>query len=228
MHIVIQCAASKHPDAKAFFAKDGRTVHFVARPEFAPKNTEILYARPDDLSDTKGKTWRQCLEAYVTERGLQNPYGLSQAYRLYRRKSYSNLTNRFGAKNVFILSAGWGLIRADFLTPTYDVTFNRRAKESNPMAFLPSTSGWHYFQQIPIQSREPVVFLGGRDYLPLFESLTEPLHGKRIVFERIEPRKKFDKGRPYKGMEMRPFAVAARTNWHYQCADALASGETVL
>jgi hypothetical protein len=35
--------------------------------------------------------------------------------------------DRFGLENVYVLSASWGLIRADFLTPYYDITFSSSA-----------------------------------------------------------------------------------------------------
>jgi hypothetical protein len=38
------------------------------------------------------------------------------------------LVEKFGIEKVFILSAGWGLIRADFLTPNYDITFSGSAE----------------------------------------------------------------------------------------------------
>jgi hypothetical protein len=34
---------------------------------------------------------------------------------------------QFGIENTFILSAGWGLIDATFLTPAYDITFSAKA-----------------------------------------------------------------------------------------------------
>lgn len=35
---------------------------------------------------------------------------------------------KFGLDNVMILSAGWGLIPAQFLTPRYDITFSASAE----------------------------------------------------------------------------------------------------
>ena len=46
-----------------------------------------------------------------------------------RRPSvYRELVHALGAENVFILSAGWGLLSADFLTPNYDITFSATAE----------------------------------------------------------------------------------------------------
>jgi hypothetical protein len=51
-----------------------------------------------------------------------NPLGLYPAWRLYENRSYEGLVDRFGVDNLYILSAGWGLISAAFLTPNYDIT----------------------------------------------------------------------------------------------------------
>ena len=49
-----------------------------------------------------------------------NSLGLLPVYRLYANPVYERLVDKLGVANVYILSAGWGLIRADFLTPSYD------------------------------------------------------------------------------------------------------------
>jgi hypothetical protein len=60
--------------------------------------------------------------------GARNPLGLYPAYRLYENRVYGRLVEAFGVENIYILSAGWGLIRADFLTPYYDITFSHSAE----------------------------------------------------------------------------------------------------
>ncbi len=49
--IVIQCAASKTPRAGHLRTRDGQRVVFVARPDEAPPEPGVVYARPDDISD---------------------------------------------------------------------------------------------------------------------------------------------------------------------------------
>jgi hypothetical protein len=56
-----------------------------------------------------------------------NPLGLYSAWQLYENKAYARLVDQLGIDRVYILSAGWGLIRADFLTPCYDITFSQSA-----------------------------------------------------------------------------------------------------
>ena len=58
-----------------------------------------------------------------------NPLGLYPAYQLYENEIYGRLIDHLGMSKVYILSAGWGLIAAHFLTPYYDITFSRSAED---------------------------------------------------------------------------------------------------
>jgi hypothetical protein len=225
--IVIQCAAGKAPHAGVFRALDGRQVRFVARPELCGSEVNVIFARPDDTSDVPNRTWRARLLDYVAMNGQENPFGLFKAYQLYNHKAYAALVRTFGEQHVFVLSAAWGLIRADHLTPAYDVTFNRRAKLKKPEAFVANTSTYDYFQQLPPDTG-PIVFLGGKDYLPLLETLTASLRRQRIVFVRAGDLGLSNARRTPIGMRFKPYPVAAKTNWHYQCALSLAHGKISL
>ncbi|SFK18318.1 MULTISPECIES: hypothetical protein [Falsiroseomonas] len=56
------------------------------------------------------------------------------------------------------------------------------------------------------------------DYRPLFDALTAGQDGRRIVFfnSLTEP--------AIFGCDLRRFPTTRRTNWHYDCAIALATG----
>jgi hypothetical protein len=177
MNIVIQCAASKRRDAGHLGTSSGKLVDFVAHSQIAPRDSDRVYARPDDLRED-GASWRQHLVKYNNHPG-DNPRRLYRAYDLYENITYMRLVDRFGLSNVYILSAGWGLIRADFLTPYYDITFSpsadaykrrRRADRYDDFRMLSNGTG------------EGIVFFGGKDYLPLFCSLTDPIRNKKFVF----------------------------------------------
>ena len=75
------------------------------------------------------------------------------------------------------------------------------------------------FCPLPADTNEKVLFLGGRDYLPLFARLTASVHSTRTVF--------YNSMRPpdAPGCDLFRFATTTRTNWHYECADALMRGE---
>lgn len=100
---------------------------FVASPIGAPAREGFVYARPDDVSDT-GESWRERLRSYNANPG-ENPLTLRRAADLYLNPIYNLLVHRIGWQNVYILSAGWGIVRSGFLTPMYDVTFGNVKKE---------------------------------------------------------------------------------------------------
>ena len=155
MIVVIQCAASKRPQAGRMVAS-GRSVHFVAHPQKAP-NIPDRITHPDDCTED-GSTWRQLVAEYNKNPG-NNPLGLCPAFELYKRDVYRRLVDKFDLKNVYILSAGWGLIRADFLTPSYDITFSASAE---PYARRLKTNKYADFQMLPPETGDQVVFLGAK------------------------------------------------------------------
>jgi hypothetical protein len=212
--VVIQCAASKRPDAGHLETRDGQQVDFVANPEAAPANPRRVYARPDDISDD-GRTWRQVLLDYNKE-PHNNPLGLVPAYQLYENRIYARLVERFGVVNVFILSAGWGLISADFLTPSYDITFSISA---DPYKRRRKLDRYNDLCMLPVSAHQEVVFFGGKDYLPLFCALTEQHRDRRLVY--------YNSASPpqLSGCTLKRYQTSTRTNWHYECANAFIDGE---
>ena len=211
MIVVIQCAASKRPDAGHLSTPDGKSVMFVARPDLAPHDDSRLYAHPDDDCGT-GSSWRKALKSYHTNPGT-NPLRLLPAWYLYCPPTYQLLVERFGFDRLYVLSAGWGLIRSDFLTPNYDVTFSAA---SNVPKFKRRTrhTTFHDFRMLPSTVSDPIVFFGGKSYVPLFCQLTSAVRSQRTVF--------YAGSRPSApGCTLRSFGHPF-TNWHYQCAQAFA------
>jgi hypothetical protein len=206
MIVVIQCAATKHSEAGHLRSSDGKPVTFVANPRAAPTDNACIYARPDDQAQD-GITWRNLLESY--NKAGDNPIGLFPAFRLYENKTYAQLANRFGLNNLYILSAGWGLISAGFLTPYYDITFSPSAEVYKRRR---KTDRYQDFCMLPMSTVEPIVFFGGKDYVPLFCTLTKSAKGKRTVF--------YNSANPpvAVGCVLERFETATRTNWHYECA----------
>jgi hypothetical protein len=103
-------------------------------------------------------------------------------------------------------------LSASFLTPYYDITF------------IINAESWKRWQkkdayadlcQLPSNTDENVLFLGGKDYLPLFMRLTALVRSKRTVFcnSSTQP--------DAPGCELERFVTTTRTNWHYECADML-------
>jgi hypothetical protein len=89
MIAVIQCAATKRCDAGHLRQRDGTKVMFVADPAKAPADSECLFVRPDDVSDS-GATWRQVLAEYNAN-PANNPFRLLRAFELYKNAAYRGL-----------------------------------------------------------------------------------------------------------------------------------------
>jgi hypothetical protein len=213
MIIVIQCAASKRLGAGHMIAEDGRLIDFVANPKIAPADCRRVYARPDDAAEG-GRSWRQLIIEYNNTPST-NRLDLLPAYQLYQKDIYRRLADTFGLSNLYILSAGWGLIRADFLTPHYDITFRsgvepyKRRKKSDLYAD---------FNMLPSESEDDIIFLGGKDYLPLFCRLSEGARLAPIIFYNSAVAPELKRAR------LRRYRTATRTNWHYECANDLIRG----
>lgn len=213
MKIVIQCAASKDPAAGMMTTSDGTPVLFVADPARAPVRTDIVYARPDDFAED-GQRGRDGLLLYNLQPG-DNPLGLLPAWRLYRHPVYGKLIERFGEAKIFILSAGWGLIRSDFLTPAYDITFSAQAE---PFKRRRPSDAYSDFNMLEGQQNEPVAFFGGKDYLPLFCRLTTNYAGPRIVAFNSASLPEAH------GVRFVRYHTRTRTNWHYEAVNAFLDG----
>ena len=213
MKIVIQCAAKKDSDAGSLTDAHGKPVLFVANPGLAPHSDTYVYTRPDDPAG-HGKTWRDLLVDYNATG--ENRLGLLPAYRLYRQQVYRQLVDRYGVGNVFILSAGWGLISADFLTPKYDITFLARADKYKRRS---KRDRYNDFRMLPDDGDEEVVFFGGKDYLPLFCNLTREYRGRRFIY--------YNSGSPPKAPDctLIRYPTTTRTNWHYGCARDFMAGK---
>lgn len=213
---VIQCAGSKRPDAGHFVADDGCKVLFVAGPADPActlADQTLRYALPDDETPS-GYTYRERLEQYNRDSRTDNPWGLLPAWQLYKPRAYQTLVDALGVGNVFILSAGWGLVAANYLLPKYDITFSSHADAYKRRR----RSDKHYrdFSMLPKHAAKHVFFFGSKDYLALFCALTADverctafvnsnaqLSGTNCQFVRYE--------------------TTTRTNWHYGCVNDFAA-----
>ena len=211
MIVVIQCAGSKH-DGGSFKTRDGRKVLFVADPAIAPPSQDLFYARPDDLADN-GTTWREKLLEY-NRTPDRNPLGLLPASALYKDPVYARLVERFGSDRTYILSAGWGLIGASFLTPFYDITFGA---VKPPDRYKRRKKGDFYrdFRMLSDDVDDTVVVFASDRYMLLFSDLTSRFTGRRVVF--------YSTANPPQvtGCSLEKFRGTRSTNWQYDCANAL-------
>lgn len=214
MIAVIQCAAGKKANAGHMNTRDGKPVLFVVDPSSAPPSASYVYARPDDIFES-GTTWRQELLNYNIAPG-ENPLNLLPAFELYANRAYTNLAAKMGQGNLYILSAGWGLIAGSFLSPNYDITFSAQAE---PYMRRKNNSRYNDFCMLPEESKEELVFFGGKSYVPLFCQLTKRHKGPRTIF--------YNSTQPPEapGCKLKRFETTTRTNWHYERVSAFLSGQ---
>ena len=208
---VIQCAGGKRADAGHFVGDDGRKVMFVADRAAAPACQSLCYARPDDETPA-GHTYRERLEQYNRDDRIDNPWGLLPAWRLYKPRAYRTLVDALGVGNVFILSAGWGLVPADYLLPLYNITFS-----SNASTYKRRRAGdrrYRDYSMLPQDTAKHVFFFGGKGYLKLFCTLTANIR-RRTAF--------VNSNNLPKGMNCRTVRYKTTPrNWHYECVNAFA------
>ena len=188
---------------------------FVANPNDAPLGGSQIYARPDDSSDW-GMSWRSVLQEYNAAPD-NNPFRLLQAGRLYKDATYGMLMEHCGPERLYILSAGWGLVRADFLTPDYDITFSKH-QNVKPFKRRYDHDLYHDFSMLPSDTTERITFFGGKAYVGLFCNQTSSVKGPRYVWYNS----KNEPNTP--GCILRRFHTTTRTNWHYECARAFVEG----
>ncbi len=227
MKIVIQCCLQKNPDAGTFSTEDGKVVRFVAQSDDCQITDQEYFCKPDDVMPDNNITWRDYLVQYNDEycSTRVNPCNLSAAIDLYKPKIYKELGNVFGEENVFILSAGWGLINGRFLLPNYDITFSKRAKKYEEQKFRNrrnsenNNSSWKDFNHLSenqILEDEIIYFFGGLDYITQYRKLTSSIPNQKVIFYNSNSFQ-FNANDSYQYTRYRPLN-ALKTNWHYQCA----------
>ena len=148
--------------------------------------------------------------------GDENPLGLLKACRLYVPAIYTELATGLGVGNVLILSAGWGLIRADYLLPSYDITFSAAAEAYKRRRVQDKFDDFCHLQT---NESGPIVFFGGKDYFPLLQQLVAPLTCDKVLFYASH-------SLPMELQGWRAIRFGkSYTNWHYSCAKEFLQGK---
>jgi hypothetical protein len=120
------------------------------------------------------------------------------------------LVSAFGYKNCYILSAGWGLIRGDFLLPQYDITFSAAAPAGKRRH---KKDRYQDFNQLHPANSDVVIF-AGLSYLPLIGDLLGDYPGPKTLYYKSQ---NFSRQPDF---TYRFFETPRRTNWHYDAAKA--------
>jgi hypothetical protein len=159
---VLVCSSKKTKD---WFSYKGKAFKFAASPETAPKD-KFTYYRPDDPIPGENRTWRDLVLNGQSDPALD----LVPAYCLYSRDIYRDLYRKFGNR-FYILSAGWGIIRADFKIPAYDIAYS---EFSNVLNHLKEDSA-------KFDSNSEIILFAGRYYLPPFRCMTKTIPFKKTI-----------------------------------------------
>ena len=120
-----------------------------------------------------------------------------------------------GIDNVYILSAGWGLISAAFLTPYYDITFSQARRCVQAPAAIGQVSGF-----ADAAGRDPRADrVLRRQGLPAAVRYADVFHqhAKTVFYNSAHVPQ-------MPGYVLRRFETRTRTNWHYECANAFLDG----
>lgn len=214
MKVIISCCDRKNGES---FSHNGETINFVSRVnEVVPDNE--LYFHPDDLIPTENITWREL----IAQQEIRND--LLKAYNLYRPSIYSSLFEHFG-NDLFIYSAGWGIIRADYKLPKYNVTFSNSqnipfyARRNNDDVF----NDFNHLEGI--ERTERIVFIAGSDYVMPFCRQTEDLPNEKII---VYKNQNLLNDIPYlanNNFQFIHYQTNRRTNWHYEFAARLINNQ---
>jgi len=206
MKIVIQCAGRKFENAGRLATLSGEKVLFVAHPEKCTHQEKCC--RPDDRREGTVSTWRDYLKFYNQQGSNLN--NLFPAGELYKPPIYKALVDKYGPTNIFILSAGWGLVRADYLLPYYDITFSNQGKPYSKRHPRDQFRDFNQLSDCGIHSDETIFFFGGQDYLPLYRHLMQNIITRKVIYH--------SQGSAFQLPGYECIHYGSYTNWHYACA----------
>lgn len=130
MKVVIQCAGNKDEQSSTI-CRNGNELIFVANPSIGTNQCSPW----QNINGANGATWIECLRSFNDGIPQALPDGITwgmgfptNAINLYSNAIYQRLAATIGAQNVYILSAGYGLVRGTDVIPKYNITFSSGAK----------------------------------------------------------------------------------------------------
>lgn len=162
-------------------------------------------------------TWRKLIEL---NNDNQNFLNLRSAYDLYNkpyneREVYTALFKAFQDK-FYILSAGWGLINAEFKIPSYDITFSQGHNIEREIIRLERDNYDDFNELSKKESNEDIVFIGSPSYLPSFYKLTKSLTNRRKIIFWKKSGTPAEFPAPDKTYCFRQYESNNNIAWHYE------------
>lgn len=208
--IIIQCSAGKQFGGE--WIENGKKVKFVANPLVAGNPPAgYVYKKPQDIS-TNGKKYIDELVEY--NKNNSNPMKLFRAADLYKNETYKQLDLYCDSKgwSFYILSAGWGLIKADYLIPNYDITFTSAAVAYKKKTFHRDTIG---INMMDAKQEQSIFCFVGKSYYEILDATTGVAGGKKYLFYLDKNGNKIMNKRGYVTV---PFTYHDGYRWNYACA----------
>ena len=217
MKIIISCSKSKNGDS---FLYNETKINFVSRVDGLDSENE-LYVHPDDLIPNEENTWRDL----VSQQEIRND--LLPAYQLYKHLIYDSLFQHYG-DDLFIYSAGWGIVRADFKLPKYNITFSNE-RNIPTYAIRNHNDDFNDFNQLEaIDENETIVFIGGKDYVLPFCQLTNHLPNQKVIIYKNMGVLNHNPYANINNFRFKHYLTNERRKWHYEYANKLINNEIEL
>lgn len=216
MKIIISCSNRKN--GKPLKYKD-KIINFTSRKDEIDQKQES-YFHPDDLIPNENISWRDLIS-------LQELVDLTPAHNMYKNKIYNSLYNKFG-NDLFIYSAGWGIVRADFKLPNYNITFS---KGNNIPLYAKRNFNDEfndYNQLKEIDENERLIFIAGKDYVLPFCNLSQHLSNEIIILHSSLSVLKNNKYLSKSNFHFVHYKTNLRTNWHYEFARKLITNDIII
>lgn len=234
--IVIQCAERK--TQKSWQWRD-RQVVFVANRNKYTESDPVPYEPDETIPDTN-MTWRHAfLDHYRNKRKpdvLDDADELPEAWKLYYpqypfQDIYKCLVNKCGKEKVFILSAGWGLVNADFQLPPYNITFTSEAHDYARISVKELLAKLLRYNPLDGVTDEDttIYFFGGKHYRKLLYRYTDSVPVRKVVIyyyctnKDAQDKAQERENEHYEFRRYNPKEASRRT-WYYECARRFIKG----
>jgi hypothetical protein len=212
---VLCCSSSKTKDR---FCYNGQSIKFVAFPRMVPQDG-VIFHKPDDKIPGTNITWRD-----LVLNGQNDPkLDLVPAYRLYSRNIYRDIYDKFD-NCFYILSAGWGIIRADFKIPAYDITYST-APNMPKYVKRSDNYGWNDINHLKEDSVKfdrdsEIILFAGSDYVSPFCDMVQSIpYQKKILY-------KSKKVIQRHGFVYEYYKTNKNTTWVYEAAETFLNNYT--
>ncbi|MBN2695885.1 class I SAM-dependent methyltransferase [bacterium] len=222
MRVVITCCGQKNGESLFY---NGDYIDFISHTNKIETNnkesTKKLYFHPDDLIPNESKSWRDLIE----DGNSSTLYNLNilPAYQLYNHPIYNLLFQKYRDK-LYIFSAGWGVVQAEYKLPKYDITFSQKDSIPEFIKRDRDDSRFKDFNQLE-NDAETTILIAGKDYVLPFCELTKDLNCVKIIVYTSDD---VLQNNPY--LENSDFIfyhykTDTESNWYYEFANRLINGE---